>query len=151
MRAGSFLAIVISLNHATVAYAYEVYGDALPNTYDQVDDEDSTRNCLSCHVALGGGLSCETTGGVRPCLNGFGGDFAQTGRAWTKALADLDSDSDGFSNGQELQDALGAWLRQDPPPGNPLQVTAPGDDASYPGAFGRGSRRRVRFWHRFGW
>ena len=45
---------------------------------------------------------------------------------WGPALAALDADGDGLSNGFELNDALGNWTPGDPPPGNLGDVTDPG-------------------------
>ncbi|KAA3619340.1 MAG: T9SS C-terminal target domain-containing protein [Calditrichaeota bacterium] len=51
---------------------------------------------------------------------------------WSPALAQLDSDGDGFTNGQELQDPDGTWKIGDPAPGDPNLVTLPGDPNSHP-------------------
>ncbi len=40
-------------------------------------------------------------------LNKFGQDFDDNGRVWNKALADKDSDNDGYGNGVELGDVDG--------------------------------------------
>jgi len=44
----------------------------------------------------------------------------------------LDSDGDGFTNGQELQDPDGAWKVNEANPGDPTKVTRPGDKNSVP-------------------
>ena len=76
--------------------------------------------------------SCSTCHTTVPALNNFGTDFDETNpsRTWTVALAGLDSDSDNFANGIELQDAAGTWVLGDPDPGIPALVTNPGDDTS---------------------
>lgn len=51
---------------------------------------------------------------------------------WGTELAALDSDLDGFTNGEELQDPLGDWKAGDPYPGNPELVSFPGDPLSVP-------------------
>jgi hypothetical protein len=51
---------------------------------------------------------------------------------WVEALALLDSDGDGFSNGVELQDPHGTWKQGDPAPGELSLVTNPGDANSFP-------------------
>lgn len=61
---------------------------------------------------------------------------------WGPALAALDSDQDGRSNGQELQDPTGSWRRGQAQPGDPAVVTNPGvAEASVPamGAWARAS------------
>lgn len=51
---------------------------------------------------------------------------------WGPALAKLDSDGDGFTNGQELQDPNGTWQHRQPNPGNINLVTNPGDPFDFP-------------------
>jgi hypothetical protein len=51
---------------------------------------------------------------------------------WGPQLAALDSDGDGFTNGEELQDPEGVWTPGSPAPGNPDLVTLPGDSTSKP-------------------
>jgi len=51
---------------------------------------------------------------------------------WSGQLASSDSDGDGFSNGQELQDPNGAWRTGQSNPGNSSLVTNPGDPNSKP-------------------
>ena len=55
--------------------------------------------CYICHVAAGGG-------GTRTA---FGEAFIANGRVWNANLAELDSDGDGWTNGQELGDPFGDW------------------------------------------
>ncbi|KAH9253939.1 hypothetical protein BASA81_008063 [Batrachochytrium salamandrivorans] len=59
-------------------------------------------------------------------LNVFGEDFARAGNQWTKDLCNKDSDGDGRTNGQELQDPECKWVLGDPNPGFKLLVTHPG-------------------------
>jgi glucose/arabinose dehydrogenase len=79
--------------------------------------------CANCHVSVFGG-------GAR---NAFGNAVAQvvppgsTSPFWSTALAALDSDGDGFSNGTELGDPDG-----DGTPIAGAEVTNPGDAASKP-------------------
>jgi len=41
--------------------------------------------------------------------NQFGRDFSRYGKSWTEALCKLDSDGDGFTNGEELGDPDCKW------------------------------------------
>lgn len=89
-------------------------------------------------IPNGGAFSCET------CHNSsFGGSRNTFGQAiegayldgngdviWGPALAALDSDQDGVSNGDELQDPVGEWAIGDPNPGDANLVSNPGDPES---------------------
>jgi hypothetical protein len=61
--------------------------------------------------------------GLAP-LNKFGADFRANGDEWNAALAEKDSDSDGFTNGMELGDDDGDGVpnvsNERSNPGNPL-------------------------------
>lgn len=88
-------------------------------------------NSFSCNT-------CHTNGGGSP-LNPFGLEVETRVRAdncedrfWDEALALLDADSDGFSNGVELQDPEGLWRPGDAQPGNPALLSNPGDPDSTP-------------------
>ncbi len=74
----------------------------------------SVNSCITCHIAP-------------PELNPFGSAFLDAGISWTSALAAMDSDGDGFTNGQELGDPKGTGT---PIPG--AQVTLPGDSTDKP-------------------
>ncbi|MCO5252353.1 MAG: T9SS type A sorting domain-containing protein [Candidatus Kapabacteria bacterium] len=83
-------------------------------------------DCNTCHT-MGGGSS----------LNPFGIDvfnaFLTNGNVdWVSELASLDSDNDGFTNGQELLDPNAEWKIGDPNPGNPADVGNPGSSSSTP-------------------
>ncbi len=85
-------------------------------------------------------------GGVNDCANchlykaektPFGKDieenFLKDGDVvWGPELANLDSDGDGFTNGEELQDPNGEWQSGEADPGNANLVSLPGDDQSTP-------------------
>lgn len=84
-----------------------------------------SNGCLTCHVSSSGGIP----------RNAFGleieANFLQPSGAngvvqWGPALAALDSDGDGVSNGTELNDPNGSWSIGDPAPGDPNDVTNPG-------------------------
>jgi hypothetical protein len=81
-------------------------------------------SCDTCHDLVAG----------PPVLNPFGTAFLGAGTTWTPALAALDSDGDGFTNGQELGDPAGTWT---PGSTNPTgNITNPGDPTSHPTATG---------------
>ncbi len=81
--------------------------------------------CTTCHIE-GGGRNCSTPSPFGSCLDAFGGAFDANGRRWDASLAAADSDGDGWSNGQELQDPFGQWRSGDPDPGVGRDVTKPG-------------------------
>lgn len=82
--------------------------------------------CAGCHINAGGG-------GAR---NSFGKDveagLVNGNVNWGPELAALDSDGDGFTNGEELLDPNGEWNIGDPAPGNQDDVTAPYDIDDFP-------------------
>lgn len=87
-------------------------------------------NKFSCNT-------CHTNGGGSP-RNAFG--LAVEARVspngsesfWTPELAALDSDGDGFTNGEELQDPNGVWNEGSANPGDVSLVTNPGNASSVP-------------------
>ena len=92
----------------------------------------------------GGNVNDIPNGSVNSCdtchLNDdFGEDFSDAGEQWTVALAAMDSDGDGYSNGTELLDPDGAWSEGDPDPGDPDDVTNPDDPGDHPTAVGQAS------------
>ncbi|MBZ0255254.1 hypothetical protein K8I31_04285 [bacterium] len=62
----------------------------------------------------------------------FGNDFRSNGKRWSASLASKDSDGDGVTNGDELQDSSGSWARGNANPGDSSLVTNPGDKNSVP-------------------
>ncbi|MBE2279977.1 MAG: T9SS type A sorting domain-containing protein [Ignavibacteriaceae bacterium] len=89
-------------------------------------------NCQNCHISsLGGGTR---NGFGIEVWNNFLDPFQNEGGnvVWGSALAALDSDGDGFSNGVELQDPNGDWRPGQPQPGVLSEVTNPGDPNSKP-------------------
>ena len=81
--------------------------------------------------------TCHTTGGGTP-RNSFGlameALVTPDGREvfWGPELAALDSDGDGFTNGQELGDPQGTWQEGNELPGHADEITHPGDSDSHP-------------------
>lgn len=83
-------------------------------------------SCDNCHIVAGGprndfGKAVEAL--ISP------GSLAPF---WDAVLAAEDSDGDGFTNGEELQDPNGKWRSGQPDPGDPSKVTNPGDPNSKP-------------------
>lgn len=82
--------------------------------------------CANCHVDPNGGGPRNNFGQAveaRVTPNGTE-DF------WDFSLASVDSDGDGKTNGQELEDPNGIWRTGQPNPGNLNAVTNPGDPLS---------------------
>jgi hypothetical protein len=95
--------------------------------------------CAGCHINSGGG-------GAR---NSFGKDVGAglvNGNVnWGPELASLDSDNDGFTNGEELFDPNGEWKIGDPNPGNSDDVTAPYDSDDFPTSVNNIAERFINF------
>ena len=77
-------------------------------------------------------FSCQNCHDTLPNLNRFGRMFSDNNLVWDTAFSVIDSDVDGFSNGQELRDPAGLWRRGDPQPGDPSFASNPGDSQSIP-------------------
>lgn len=82
----------------------------------------NVNSCDTCHI--GGDFSAP------PANPGFRKDFYDAGEQWTAALAALDSDGDGFTNGEELQDPNGTWTGGSI--GDPSLVSNPSDVRDVP-------------------
>ncbi len=110
MRAGlALVAACGALGVASAASARPSYVSLIPNDFE----------CLTCHVnPIGGGRR-----------NDFGDDFGGHGAVWAEVFA-IDSDGDGFTNGDELGDPEGVWRPGDPDPGG--IAANPGDPRSVP-------------------
>lgn len=97
------------------AAGYGGYVDDIPNG--------SENSCTTCHLN-----------------DYFSTDFLNNGNTWDATLAAMDSDGDGYTNGQELRDPDGTWNVGDPDPGDPGDVTNPDDpndwNAIYNSSFG---------------
>ncbi|MEE9431563.1 MAG: T9SS type A sorting domain-containing protein [Melioribacteraceae bacterium] len=79
--------------------------------------------------------TCHTNGGGSP-RNEFGKlvgtkFLTESGSAgnvvWNPLLASLDADNDGVTNGEELQDPFGQWVKDQANPGDANFVSSPGD------------------------
>ena len=82
----------------------------------------SVDRCSTCHLSSGGGGARTPFGqAVRPLVT-----RGRCGEFWGPELAALDSDGDGRTNGEELQDPEGLWRDGDPDPGDRADVTNPG-------------------------
>jgi plastocyanin len=107
-------AVLLSLGLSQSAWGLPEYVTRVPNG--------ATSSCSTCHTAP-------------PTLNAFGNDFLTPPAGgitlrWTAALAALDSDGDGFTNGTELGDPTGVWNDGDPNPAGP--IFNPGSATSHP-------------------
>jgi hypothetical protein len=82
--------------------------------------------CSNCHIDPNGGGARNKFGQDVEKLVSVGGHE----EFWKSALAKLDSDGDGKTNGQELNDPDGVWRSGQPNPGVSSSVTNPGNQAS---------------------
>lgn len=82
--------------------------------------------CNTCHTN-GGGTQRNSFGLAVQLITG-----SENVNFWGPSLASLDSDGDGFTNGEELQDPNGEWIPGNPLPGDVSAVTHPGDPNSFP-------------------
>ncbi len=85
----------------------------------------NVNQCANCHVSPGGGGARTAFG--ETVRTGF---LQNSNVVWGPDLASIDSDNDGFTNGEELQDPNGEWIGG--AIGNPALVTNPGDPNSVP-------------------
>jgi hypothetical protein len=92
----------------------------------------TVNNCANCHINPGGGGARNAFGLAVQALVTPGGQQ----QFWGSALAAVDSDGDGASNGVELQDPSGIWQAGSAAPGNAALVTNPGDSNSVPAQAG---------------
>jgi hypothetical protein len=95
---------------------------ALPSFQSRVPNA-GTYSCATCHDLGQGDPSADT-------VHNFGSDFLNAGLKWTAALAAMDSDGDGFTNGAELGDPAGTWVQGNSNPPGP--VFNPSDPTSHP-------------------
>ncbi len=116
-----FLLIGVASSTFLVARAFRV--GQVPN---------GTKNaCANCHVNPAGG-GPRTAFGTEIERNHLSTPGGAGQVQWSAALAALDSDGDGFTNGEELQDPEGRWTIGQPAPGDLALVTNPGDPNDFP-------------------
>ena len=111
-----------------IVLLFAAWGDALfsrPHRVNQIPNG-TVFQCANCHVNPAGG-------GTRTAF----GKAIETGYldsngtvVWQANLAQVDSDGDGGTNGEELQDPEGAWIIGAAAPGQRTLVTNPGDPLS---------------------
>ncbi len=111
------------------ARAFEPFALLVPCRATAVNSVGTTRPCITCHDNPDGGAGCD----MPPCFNPFGTAFDMNGRMWDTTLALLDSDGDGYTNGQELGDPMGTWRAGMATPDTCECATRPGFSASTPG------------------
>lgn len=111
------LFLIFSQSNTLQAKAFRV--GQLPNG--------SVNGCANCHVSSGGGGTRTTFG--NQVMNGF---LVSSNVNWGPALATMDADGDGFTNGHELEDPFGLWTSAVANPGTPGFVSNPGDPNSTP-------------------
>lgn len=118
------LALVASagywLLYPTDTNAFGAYLANIPNS--------GVNSCNTCH-GTGGPGSATSNNAFK---NTFGN--ATNNHNWSAAFAALDSDGDGFTNGEELQDPSGAFMVGQMNPGNSALVSNPSDVNSFPPA-----------------
>ena len=105
--------------------------DQVPNAGNVADADGAAVGSNLCHTA-GGGSARNPFGVVVEGLLADPTD--QTETFWDAALAALDSDGDGATNGVELLDPNGTWTPGNTDPGDAALVTHPGDSTSVVGS-----------------
>jgi hypothetical protein len=118
-------AMVLSFTAALLFHAANI--EARPQRVDQIPNG-SVNGCANCHLDPAGGGPRNGFG--QAVVNGFLlGSGASASVVWSPALAALDSDGDGFSNGTELGDPDGDGT---PVAGSQATATNPGNASSLP-------------------
>src|SRR5688500_5669505 len=110
-------------------YAFEPLCLQVPCRATATNDAGTARPCITCHNNPNGGMGCASP----PCFNPFGMAFFANDTFWDMSLALMDSDGDGYTNGEELCDPTGAWMLGDPSPTNCACTTRPGFMSFTPG------------------
>ena len=123
---------------AKPALSFGSYPAGLPNgdsLFSNAANFPSSNNCLLCHgwnaSTPGQFLSSSTTGYVAAALRPFSGNSGWGGHP---AAAAVDTDGDGFTNGEELQDPAGKWAAGAAAPGDQTFASNPNWNQKYPPA-----------------
>jgi len=110
------LALTLSLGGG-VAFGKSFFKNKVPHG--------AVNNCSTCHISTGNPAT----------WNAFGLDVKDTmvgGQPDWAAVCAIDSDGDGFTNGEELLDPDCLWSSGSPLPGDSADVTNPGDPDDFP-------------------
>lgn len=108
--------IIIFLTIGSNVFSKSGFQNFIPN--GQVN------TCLNCHFSI--------NGGARNLFGKAAENSMSNDRVRWEKIFNLDSDGDGFTNGEELQDSKGEWTNGQTAPGNASLVTNPGDPTSKP-------------------
>jgi hypothetical protein len=111
-----YSALIISFTQLCISRPFRV--NQIPNGTKYM--------CLNCHQSVSGGDT----------RNPFGQtveDNLTNGNVRWDLIFNIDSDGDGYTNGQELQDPEGLWATGQPNPGDKNLVTKEWDPNSNPG------------------
>ncbi|MGB0592239.1 MAG: hypothetical protein ACPGU1_21350 [Myxococcota bacterium] len=85
----------------------------------------AVNNCSTCHISTGTPATWNAFGlDIKDTMVGSQPDWA--------AVCGMDSDGDGFTNGEELLDPDCLWASGSPLPGDSANVTNPGDPDDFP-------------------
>jgi len=117
----NLLVFMLLMLASVPAYARDFRVDDIPNG--------GRFDCTSCHVGSQGGGDFTPFGSAAIGALTGSGNVEQQHVDWSQ-LYDLDSDRDGFTNGEELGDPDGTWIRGDPDPGG--VIYHPGDTSKHP-------------------
>jgi hypothetical protein len=110
-----------------IAYLFSGTASALPPSPGKIPNG-SVYSCGSCHES--GHVFSDNSPpvpGTPAHGNALQGPFLAANKIWTADLANQDSDGDGFTNGEELQDPAGAWAIGQADPGDVSFVSNPSD------------------------
>jgi uncharacterized protein (TIGR03382 family) len=116
MMKRALLAMTTLCALATAAEARDFRLSQIPN---------NPAECLTCHARFGG--SARDAFGEDVEANLVGDPISSADVDWT-AIFDLDSDGDGFTNGEELGDPNGTWTPAMPSPPGPFYDPGDADD-----------------------
>lgn len=114
-----------ALSFALLIFLLHGSAQARPPRVNQVPNG-PVNSCGTCHVEGRGDGGPRNSFGQEIQLNFLVPAGSLGVVQWGPALAQLDSDGDGVSNGTELNDPTGSWLAGTPAPGDPNDVTNPG-------------------------